>query len=180
MKRRALLCSLSAGAVAATGCLSRDSGTQPTDTDGPTETATPVGGDAPTDTLNETPDSDPSATPSGVAEQSLAVTDSGCGGQTNEASVAFGGNPGTVAVAGTTWGSDSCSTAVLSDVRLDGGTLTVVVAAESDAGTDTLCAECLTEVDYEATVRLDGALPATVTVVHERDGGRTQVTSVER
>ncbi|MFC7140227.1 hypothetical protein ACFQMA_10335 [Halosimplex aquaticum] len=158
-----------------------------TQTDNPGDTVTepdPDGSDtpsdAPTDTVSETPDSEPSATPSGVADKSFSVTGSGCGGQTDDASVSFDESGGTVTVTGTIWGNDACYTAVLSDVRLDGGALTVVVAAESDAGTDTACAECITEINYEATVALDAALPETVTVVHEHGGEDTRVTSASR
>ncbi|WP_415378634.1 hypothetical protein [Halosimplex sp. TS25] len=158
-----------------------------TQSDGPGDTVTepdPDGSDtpsdAPTDTVSGTPDSEPSATPSGVADESFSVTDSGCGTETDEASVSFDESGGTVTVTGTIWGNDACYTAVLSDARLDGGTLTVVVGAESDAGTDTACAECITEIDYEATVALDAALPETVTVVHEHGGEDTRVTSTDR
>jgi hypothetical protein len=136
--------------------------------------------DSPEDTVSETPDGEPSATPSGVADSSLAITDSGCGGQTDDASVDFDEDGATVTVTGTTWGSDACYTAVLSDVSLDGDAATVVVGSESDAGTDTMCAECITEIDYEATVELDGALPRTVTVVHGHSGEDTRVTSTTR
>jgi hypothetical protein len=149
------------------------------DPDGTDEpSATPS--DAPEDTASETPDSDPSATPSGVADSSLEVTGSDCGAQTDDTSVAFDEDGGTVTVTGTIWGNDACYTAVLSDARLDGGTLTVVVGSESDAGTDTMCAQCITEIDYEATVALDGALPREVVVVHAHDGEDTRVTSETR
>ncbi|WP_436908061.1 hypothetical protein [Halosimplex marinum] len=220
MKRRALLRGLgAAGTLALTGCLSDGSDGEPTDTDGPADTATPTdtsaGGppdtdrptatptdragdtvtepdpdgtddpsatpsDAPAETASETPDGEPSATPGGVADSSLEVTDSGCGTQADEASVDFDGSDGTVTVTGTIWGSDACYTAVLSDVRLDGDAATVVVGSESDAGTDTMCAQCITEIDYEATVAFDGALPREVTVVHAHDGEDTRVTSTTR
>ncbi|WP_436923223.1 hypothetical protein [Halosimplex amylolyticum] len=204
MKRRTLLRGLSAaGALAATGCLSDGPGAQPTETDEPTGTPEPTDADtqsdthgdtvtepdpdgsdtpsdAPTDTVSETPDSEPSTTPSGIADESFSVTGNDCGSQTDEASVSFDEGSGSVTVTGTIWGNDACYTAVLSDVRLDGGSLTVVVAAESDADTDTACAECITEIDYEATIALDAALPETVTVVHEHGGEDTRVTSADR
>lgn len=210
MNRRTLLRGLgAAGTLALTGCLSDRSGDQPTDSDEPTDTGTdpptdghattdragdtvtepdpdgaddpsPTPSDAPDDTASETPDSEPSTTPSGVADRSLQVTDSGCGTQTDAASVAFDEGGRTVTVTGTIWGSDACYTAVLSDVSLDGDALTVVVGSESDAGTDTMCAECITEIDYEATVTLEGALPREVTVVHGSGGEQTRVTSTTR
>jgi len=148
----------------------------PGGTDDPS--ATPS--DSPDDTVSETPDSEPSATPSGVADRSFEVTDSDCGAQTDDASVTFDEDGGTVTVTGTIWGADACYTAVLSDVRLDGGTLTVVVDSESDAETDTMCAECITEIGYEATVELDDALPGTVAVLHSHDGEDARVTSRTR
>ncbi|WP_459194504.1 hypothetical protein [Halosimplex sp. J119] len=158
-----------------------------TQSDGPGDTVTepdPDGSDTPSDvpvdTVSETPDSEPSATPSGIADESLSVTRNECGTETDEASVAFDEDGGTVTVTGTIWGNDACYTATLADVRLDGGTLTVTVGAESDAGTDTMCAECITEIDYEATVALESALPETVTVVHQHDGEDTHVTSTDR
>lgn len=166
-----------------------DPAATPTDRTGDTVTEPDPGGtddpsatpsDSPEDTASETPDSEPSATPSGVADSSLAVTDRGCGTETDEASVAFDANGGTVTVTGTTWGNDTCHTAVLSDVRLDDGTLTVVVGSESDAATDTACGQCITEIDYEATVELDSALPREVAVVHRHGGEDTRVTSTTR
>ncbi|QLH84868.1 hypothetical protein HZS54_00425 [Halosimplex pelagicum] len=115
-----------------------------------------------------------------MADRSFDVTDSGCGTQTDDASVAFDGDGATVTVTGTIWGNDACYTAALSDVRLDGDELTVVVGSMSDAGTDTACAQCITEIDYEATVTLDGALPQTVTVVHGHGEEDTRVTSTTR
>jgi hypothetical protein len=177
--------------------VSADEGDTPAETDEPSDTgdATPTGdppdtqsdtaedtATAPDDgeTPTETPESEPSTTPSGVAEKSLTVTDSGCGERMNDASVAFDEATETVTVTGTTWGNDACYTAVLSDVSLAEGSLTVVVGSESDAGTDEACAQCITEIGYEATVTLDGGLPDEVAVVHESGGERTRITSVSR
>lgn len=207
MNRRTLLRTLSAaGALAVAGCLSEGPGSQPADTDTddstptdepaatPTDepgstitapgdgTGTPTDSptDVHTDTLSETPDSDPSATPSGVASQSLTVSGSECGTQDEAASVAFDRDGGTVTVTGTIWGNDSCYTAVLSAVRLEGASLTAVVASESDADPDTACAECITQIQYEATVQLDSALPEDVSVVHEHGDEQSEITSTTR
>ena len=195
MKRRTLLRALpAAGALALTGCLSEGSGEAPTGTDEPTgtagddpvDTATEPGdesdtpSDTPAETPTERPENEPSTTPSSVAEKSLTVTDSGCGERMNDASVAFDEATETVTVTGTTWGNDACYTAVLSDVSLAEGSLTVVAGSESDAGTDEACAQCITEIGYEVTVTLDDGLPDEVAVVHESGGERTRVTSVSR
>ncbi|PSP65897.1 hypothetical protein BRC79_08000, partial [Halobacteriales archaeon QH_8_67_27] len=136
--------------------------------------------ESPTETPTETPENEPSTTPSGVAEKSLTVTDSGCGERMNDASVAFDEASETVTVTGTIWGNNACYTAVLSGVALDDGTLTVVVASESDAGTDEACAQCITEIGYEVTVTLDGGLPDEVAVVHDTGDEKTRVTSTSR
>ncbi|MFB6139304.1 MAG: hypothetical protein ABEJ26_02580 [Halosimplex sp.] len=141
-------------------------------------TGTP--GDAPTDAASETPGGSPSGTPGGAVDSSLTVTGSECGVTVDEASVSFERDDVAVTVTGTIWGSDACFTAVLSDVSLHEGTLTVAVAAESDAGTDTACAQCITEIDYETAVDIDGALPRKVIVVHAHDGERRTVRTVER
>jgi len=203
VNRRTLLRSLSAtGALAVAGCLSEGPGSQPADTDTatdePVDTPTDTPGatttdpgdetgsptDSPTDdhtdTLSETPDGDPSATPSGVASKSLTVTERGCGSQDEDASVSFDDDGVSVSITGTIWGNDSCYTAVFSDIRLDGGSLTVVVASESDADPDTACAECITQIEYEAMLTFDGALPEDVAVMHEHGDEQSEVTSTTR
>ena len=134
------------------------------------------------DTVAGTPpgDGDPSATPSGVASKSLTVTERGCGSQDEDASVSFDDDGVSVSITGTIWGNDSCYTAVFSDIRLDGGSLTVVVASESDADPDTACAECITQIEYEAMLTFDGALPEDVAVMHEHGDEQSEVTSTTR
>ena len=199
MKRRIFVRALpAAGALALTGCLSEGSGEAPTSADEPTDTTgddpvdtTTEPGDesdtlsdtpteSPTETPTERPEGGSSATPDGVADESLTVTDSGCGKQTDDASVAFDEASETVTVTGTIWGDDACYTAVLSGVTFGNGTLTVVVASESDAGTDEACAQCITEIGYEATVALEDGLPDEVTVVHDTGGEKTRATSTSR
>jgi hypothetical protein len=85
-----------------------------------------------------------------------------------------------VTVTGTIWGNDACHTAVLSDARLDGGTLTVVVGSERDADPETACADCIVSIGYEATVTFPDGLPAEVAVVHAHDGEDTRVASTRR
>ena len=202
MKRRTLLRGLAAaGTLTLTaGCLADGSpGDQPTDTDEPTDTDDPT--DTPMPTDDETPtdtstptdagdhvdtvsgtdrDPEPSDTP-GVTDSSFSVTGSGCGSQTDDASVSFDDGAGTVSVSvsGTIWGNDACYTARLADTTYESDTLTVVVASESDAGTDTMCAECITEVDYEATVTFDGALPGKVEVKHRHGDDTSTVTTAD-
>jgi len=196
VKRRALLRGLAAaGTLTLTaGCLADGSpGDQPTDTEDPTDTPMPPDDETPTDeTPSATPtdtdshvdtvsgtdrDPEPSDTPDGGPDAALTVTGSSCGAETDDASVAFDGSA--VAITGTIWGNDACYTATLADTRLETGTLTVVVAAESDAGTETACAQCITEIDYEVDVAFDGSLPDEVVVEHEHDGSTTTVTTAD-
>lgn len=185
MKRRPFLRGLAAAsALATTGCLADDgpAGESPDDSPAPTDTPTPMPTDDPDDTPEPTDDTesptpdDGTATPTGVTGQSLTVTASDCGAQTDDAAVAFDGE--TVTVTGTIWGNDACYTAVLADVTYDEPALTAVVAAEDDAATDEMCAQCITEIDYEAEITILGGLPDSVTVVHRHGDSETTVTDV--
>ncbi|PSP51514.1 hypothetical protein BRC60_02735 [Halobacteriales archaeon QH_1_68_42] len=195
MRRRTVLHGLVAGTLTLTaGCLADDAtGDQSTDDPTPTSmspddadtpTDTPTDGDESTDTPDdqgtESPDGTdegtPPPTPDGVTDQSLSVTASECGGQVDDASVSVGDSE--VTVTGTIWGNDACYTAVLSDVRVEGDTLVVVVGAEREGGTDRMCAQCITEIDYEVTVAFVGDPFEGVEVRHDHgDGGSTVATA---
>ena len=99
----------------------------------------------------------------GTPHATFQVTGSGCGSQKNEADVTFG--DGQVTVEGTTWGNDACYTARLESTTFDGGTLTVRVAAERPESENQGCAQCISEIDYRATVETPET-PAEVVVVH--------------
>jgi hypothetical protein len=149
----------------------------PTDTDAPTDTSTDTGNHV--DTVSGTDrDPEPSDTPDAGPDGAITVTGRSGGTETDEASVTFDGSA--VAVTGTIWGNDACYTATLAGTRLQDGTLTVTVASESDAGTDTMCAEGIIEIDYEVDVAFDGSLPDEVVVEHEHDGTTTTVTTATR
>ena len=198
MNRRALLRTVAAaGTLSLTaGCLADDSPgdgsadtDEPTDTDRPTDSPTPTDDDTPTGTPTDGGDHvdtesgttrppDPSDTPDGGPGGALTVTGSSCGAEVDDASVAFDGSA--VAITGTIWGNDACYTATLAETTLTDGTLTVVVAAESDAGTDTMCAQCITEIDYEVDVAFDGDLPDRVEVQHRHGGTASTVATADR
>ena len=101
---------------------------------------------------------------SGTPDTSFSVGATRCGTQTNEAEVTFG--DGTVTVEGTTWGNDACYTARLDSAAIAGGTLTVAVVTESTAGEDEACAQCITEIEYRATVGT-ASTPGEVVVTHD-------------
>jgi hypothetical protein len=190
MKRRALLRRVAAAGTCSltAGCLAGD---QPADTDDPTPTPTPDDSDTPaaTDTPTDTDDhtdtvsgttrsAAPSDTPRSGPGGALTVTERSCGVETDDASVTF--DRTAVAITGTIWGNDACHVATLVETRLKSGTLTVVVASRSDTGTDTMCAECITEIDYEVDVAFDGALPDRVEVRHSHGESVSTVATADR
>lgn len=114
-----------------------------------------------------------------LEERSFRVIESGCGTQTNEATVEF--QDTSVVVSGTITGSDACQTAELAAVNFDAdtGALTVTVAT-LDREEGGVCAQCLTEIDYRATITFSGGLPSVVTVNHDGTGGSGTVATVDR
>ncbi|MFD1515611.1 hypothetical protein [Halomarina rubra] len=188
MQRRTFLGTLGAGlAVAVAGCTESGSsdgddpaggtGENGTDTTAPTtgtpaettenstrtprepstETEMPATGTEPTEGSS-------AGTPS-VADASLEVTNEGCGGGPQEATVTVDGD--TVTVDGVLRGSDGCHTARLAGTSVDGGTLTVSVESyvpESEQGK--ACIDCIVDIEYTATVTLAAGSPETVVVEH--------------
>lgn len=152
----------------------RAPGSGGTGTESPTRTD-----DGEVDTVAGTPpgSDDPSATPVAVVDWAFTVTRNSCGMQADDARVSFDDG---VTVTGTTWGNNACYTATLADVGVATDTLTVVVASESDAGTDVMCAQCITEIDYEASFTFDGKEPDEVVVVHTHGSDRSTVATVRR
>lgn len=135
----------------------------------------------PSDTADESPDDDPQTTAGGAGESdsSFDVTDTGCGGQTDDASVSFDDSSGSVSVTGTIWANDLTYTATLASTSVEDGELTVVVATERRSET-AVGGQCINEIDYEATVPVDGDLPVSVVVRHRRGDTTTTVTDVTR
>ena len=164
MNRRKLLASLGAGLGTASlgGCLGRysdaagDVGEAGTTTDG---RATTTG-----DQSSTTAEGGPT-----LADTSFEILKAGCGQPTNDASVAF--RDGSVVVTGTVPGSNACYTAKLADASYDpdSRSLDLTVASTQKRGTDA-CAQCIVEIEYEATATFEGDLPETVRVTHEAMG----------
>lgn len=119
--------------------------------------------------------------PPTLTDRTLSVTDSGCGNETNTASVSFDDGKRLVTVTGTITGSDACKTATLKDATYDSNAdeLAVTVAATNRDDAD-MCAQCLTEIDYEAEFSFDGGLPSSVTVDHDSLGETRTVQTSER
>lgn len=142
MRRRDVLATLAT--VAAAGC-----------------TGTPGGsGDGATGTTTQRPR---------VAGTSFEVTSTGCGRLKETATVSVGDSG--ISVTGTTSETSGCYTAELDSATYDadGDELRVVVVAVEREDADA-CVQCLTEIDYAASVEVDGGLPGTVVVVHRSRG----------
>jgi hypothetical protein len=165
MDRRTLLARFGAvlGTASLGGCLSQyediagDAGE--TTTDG-TETAEPTTERA--TTAIQRPK---------LADSSFELLDGGCGRPTDEASVTFESDGGTVSVEGTISGSNACYVAKLADASYDSetGTFDVTVVSMQKEGAEA-CAQCIVELDYEATFTFEGGLPAEVRVRHRAMG----------
>ncbi|WP_435180880.1 hypothetical protein [Halorussus sp. AFM4] len=172
MERRELLARFGAvlGALAVGGCLgdgNRPGGGGETTADETTHDGTTTG---------ETTSGGGTA----LTDSGLEVTDAGCETPSNDASIEFASDRGSVVVTGTVRAPDPCHIAELADASYDPetGTLDVTVAAVRADGTEA-CAECVAAVSYEATFAFAGGLPATVTVVHDSMGESTTVATAE-
>lgn len=127
---------------------------------------------------------DPATTepqPPSLTDSDLSVIDSGCGTETNEATVSFDDGTRLVTVTGTITGSDACKTATLADAAYDADAdeLAVTVAT-TDKEDAEMCGQCLTEIEYEAEFSFDGGLPASVTVSHQSMGETSTVATTDR
>lgn len=152
MNRRALL---GTGAAAGLGLLAGCTG------DGP--------GGAPDDGESGSPTQSPTPKPTRPTDASFDADEARCGQRTNEATVETETDDGyRVVVTGTTSASDPCHAAELESYDFDEAAdeLTLnVVTTETDDGD--VCAQCIAEIDYEATVTFQNGLPETVVVRHD-------------
>lgn len=143
---RAAAALAAAGTAGAAGCVG---GQQAPPGDG--SNGTPTGSPTPPDTPSDPP-------------TSFAVTSARCGDQVSRAAVSV--EAGTVTVEGVTWGNDACYTARLDTATFHGNTLIVRVVAESAADDEESCAQCITEIEYRATVETPST-PDEVVVIHD-------------
>ncbi|EMA41423.1 hypothetical protein [Halococcus hamelinensis] len=145
----------------------------PTDDELSTQTTT-----APATTPSATTGGPATATTDGsgtaVPLPDLQSTQSGDG-----ATVAFEEGGSRVVVTGTIVAQDGCRRAVLDSAQSDGGTLVVSVGTERDAGTDMLCTQALTPVEYRFVVTPDDPTDS-VRVVHGGAGDRRTVVTADR
>lgn len=152
MRRRTLLTACAGIAAGLAGCTG-DGATGP-DGDG---TAT----DPTTDSRS------PAPTPSHrVTHTEFAVTSSECG--TGESRATVSRADGTVTVDGTATGNDGCYTAALRSASFEGDELRIAVVTRDEGGTDTVCVQCLVDIEYEASVDYEGEV-GSVVVTHDGD-----------
>lgn len=161
MNRRTLLASIGGALTGATlpGCLG--AGNPPAGTPTPTPTGP---------TTTPTPTSPPPATDTLTAD--FSVRSRNCGTGDHQAAVTRTGD--TVTVDGVIRGSDTCDTGELDTVRFKAGTLTVAVITVKEGDDTTGCAQCLTDIDYTASIEVGHRTVEEIAVTHD---GETIVTT---
>ncbi|MFB6093800.1 MAG: hypothetical protein ABEJ77_02525 [Halanaeroarchaeum sp.] len=160
MNRRQVLAT-TAALLPLAGCLGPADGSESTTTDDPTTT-----------TRNPVP------TYEGA---SLETTGIECATEdATTADVSFSGT--TVTVDGTIVGADMCYVAAIDTVVYDEEARRLSVGVESvrEADEETVCAQCISAIEYTVTARFAGGLPDSVVVSHRRDGAVTEVANVTR
>ncbi|UPV76051.1 hypothetical protein M0R89_08325 [Halorussus limi] len=192
MKRREMLAavggSLAAGSLG--GCLGRyedvagevgdTTSDRPTDAVTTEDTRTP-----PDETTGEATTTDGAQTTEAGQQGALTgktfeLLDVGCGAPRGEASVSFRDGGSSVVVSGTIPGSNDCYIARLADVSYDPATraLDLTVASMAKEGAE-MCAQCIVEIEYEATLSFADGGPASVTVTHAAMGESKTVATAE-
>jgi hypothetical protein len=163
MRRRILL---RAAALGGAGLLAGCTGDPSPNIGRGNDSSTDSASESSTDAPSETPTASPSSGDSGV-DGSFTVTNIDCGTGEDSADISVCGD--TVTVGGVASASDPCRTARLVDERTTVSNDTLHVAVETyvpPENEDEVCAQCLADVDYEATFTFGGALPDRVEVSH--------------
>lgn len=115
--------------------------------------------------------------PPALADQSLSVAGGECGSGLDEASASFG--DGRVEIAGTISARDRCQGARLADAAYDADADRLSVAVETEQTAD-VCAQCISDVQNEASFSFDGGLPGAVVVSHASRGRERTVLETTR
>jgi hypothetical protein len=184
MKRRRFLTTIAAGTtVAAAGCVGgpSDDGSDEnggSGTDGDTGNGSDAGNG--TDTGNETGNGTDGGTGTPgltVANAEFTVVASDCGQGTDDSTISYGANG--VTIEGVASAPNPCYTARLVDAAYDAEADALTVTVESylpEGEQDTVCAECVADVEYTASVSFEGGLPGRVAVTH----GDREVATAEK
>ena len=108
------------------------------------------------------------ASPPAITDTDFEIRDRGCGNGSQRASVRSDETAGRVVVEGVASAPNACYTAELADASYDAESDVLTVAVRTfepeDAG---LCAQCLTSIEYTATVAFEDGLPGQVSVRHD-------------
>lgn len=164
MRRRMLL---HAAALGGAGLVAGCTGEPAPGTGDGTGTGTDSPTESPTDSPTE-PATDSSTPRESEFERSFTVTSVDCGTGEDRAEITVDGDA--VVVDGIASAADPCRTArlVADETGLSDGTLHVAVETYvPPENEDEVCAQCLADVDYEATFTFDDGLPERVTVSHD-------------
>ncbi|MEF8840897.1 MAG: hypothetical protein V5A62_04635 [Haloarculaceae archaeon] len=164
MKRRTVIRLAAASLAGLAGCVSAGDGSAPgsTETPVPAESSTPPSTEPPTSSPTPTPD------PPRIVDRSFEVIGRECG--TGEGGAHTTLDASWVVIEATAVGSNGCATARLGEASYDpeADTLSAVVEVyqPDDA---TACTQCLTDIDYRASVGFEGGTPGSVRVVHDSE-----------
>lgn len=109
------------------------------------------------------PTSDSPASPSG--ESILTVLSRECGRGEDRASIRF--EDGLVRIDGVITGANTCETAELESVTLEGSSLRVSIETVPPETGTPACGQCLTDIEYRVVVRDADITPEEVVVVHD-------------
>lgn len=176
MRRRKVLSALAL--VPLSGCLDSAGGSGGTETTTTTDQTT----ETPTTDQSTTTTTDSTSTPSEADwATSFQLQNIECASEDAQgASVSFA-DP-VVEVTGTAIGADQCWVAQLDRVTYDEMTKELVLVVESlrQADEDTMCAQCISAIEYGVTVTFSSGYPDAVEVVHAREGSETTITRATR
>lgn len=89
-----------------------------------------------------------------VRSQDITTVETSCAGMDDEESSVEVADS-TIDVEGVIIGPNPCHEAVIKGVSLEGDTLVVSIAVESDLADGGACMECVGKISYEATVKVD-------------------------
>jgi hypothetical protein len=115
-----------------------------------------------------------------IIKEKFEVRGTECGSGENKATIShepIGSMSGRVTVEGSISGNNSCYNARLESITYDNTQLCVSVSAYlPEANQDTICAECIVDIDYRTVLRYNGVSGIGVAVMHNSEHVRTSGT----
>ncbi len=118
-----------------------------------------------------------SASPTIETVAQTEVEDSSDGDRNVESSATVSVEGDAIEIEGQLEGPTPCHDAVVADVTVEDGTVTVYVELEEDD--DGMCVQQIAEIEYEATVVVEGDEPERVVVIHTDRVGEATAADVE-